>query len=116
MAPIERAVLEPQRDLDDERADGDAGRQRELLGDGNDRGRPAHQRRLDLGIRDGVDGGELQRAEEAAGEQDGNHHGKRHAGEEARAGGEKSGADETIVDQHRTIADAFEYAWRRRPS
>ena len=63
--------------------------ERQLLRHGDDRGRAAHQRRLDLGIGERVDAGELQRTKEAAGQQNGDHAQKRHAGHEARAGGEK---------------------------
>ena len=44
------------------------------------------RRLVDLGIGDGVDAGELQRAEEAADHQDADDPGERHAGREGRAG------------------------------
>jgi len=49
-----------------ERADGNAGGDRQLLVDADQSGGAAHLRRLDFGIGERVDGGELQRTEEAA--------------------------------------------------
>ena len=50
-------------------AGADAGAQGQLLAHAGEAGRPAHPLRLDVGVAQGVDAGELQRAEEAADQQ-----------------------------------------------
>ena len=87
-----------------ERADRDAGGNRQLLVDADQRGGAAHLRRLDLGIGDGVDRGELQRAEEAADHQDDHDQQQRRRHREQRAGGKKDRTDDG-VDGHE-IAEA----------
>ena len=78
-----------------ERADRDAGRERQLLGDADQRGRPAHRSVVDVGIGDGVDAGELQRAEEAADQQHADHPAQRRRRREQRAQArEEGGADD----------------------
>jgi NitT/TauT family transport system permease protein len=54
------ALPQQQRDFDDQSADRDAGGERKLLRHRRYRRRAAHQLRLDFGVGDGVDGGELQ--------------------------------------------------------
>ncbi len=74
---------------------------RQLLSGSHHCGGAAHLRRLDLGIGEGIDAGELQRAEEAAGQQDGDHGRIGHAVHEGGAGGEKGAADKRIVQAAR---------------
>ncbi len=62
--------------------------------------------RLDLGIGDGVDRGEFQRAEEAADQQDRDQDRDRHAGREDGAGGEKAALISGIDDQDAAEAEA----------
>ena len=55
----DRTSVPPQGQLDRERADGDADRDRHLLADRHQRGGAAHDAVVDVGIGDGVDAGEL---------------------------------------------------------
>ena len=97
-----------------QRPEGHPGRQRQLPGDGNERGGAAHLRRLDLGIGDGVDAGELQRAEEAADQQHRHHHRHRRRLGEGGAGGEEGRAHHAIHHQDGAEAEAAQDGRRRR--
>src|SRR5690242_20331028 len=72
----------------------DASRHRELLAHGGERGGAAHAMRIDVGKTDRHRAGELERAEEAAGEQDREHDEDRGVRREQRAGGDHGGGDE----------------------
>ena len=85
-----------------------------MLRRGDHRGGAAHLCRFDLGIGDGVDAGELQRAEKAAGQENRDHAGKWHALHEACAGRQKRAADQRIVKQHVAIAETAQNAGHRR--
>ena len=87
-----------------ERADRDAGRNRQLLVDADQRGGAAHLRRLDFRIGQRVDGGELQRAEEAADHQQDHDQQQRRRDREQRAGGEEDRTHDRI--DHHDVAEA----------
>ena len=90
----------PQREIDRKRADRDADRDRDLLGDRDQRGGAAHAAVVDVGIGDGVEAGEFERAEEAADDQNADDPRERHAGREGRAGRDQHRADQRIDHQH----------------
>ena len=78
-------------ELEHQRADRHAGRERQLLRHAGEARRPAHGLGVDVGIGDRVDAGELQRLEEAADQQHGEDDDVGRAGSEQRDGGEEAG-------------------------
>ncbi len=79
-------MVDPHRGFHAECADGDAGGNRQLLVDADQRGGAAHQLRLDFRIGERVDRGELQRTEEAADHQQDHDQEQRRRDREQRAG------------------------------
>ncbi len=95
-----------QRQVHGERADRDADRDRDLLGDRDQRGRAAHASVVDLGIGDGVEARELERAEEAADDQHPDDPGERHARREGRVSRHDRRADQRVDHERAAEAEA----------
>ena len=95
----------PQGEIDRERADRHADRDRHLLRDRDQRGGAAHAAVVDIGIGDGVQAGEFERAEEAANDQQADDPRERYARLERRAQGEQRRADQRVHRQHGAKAE-----------
>ena len=107
-------MMQQQRGLDRERADRHASRNRQLLVDADERRGPAHLRRVDLGIGDGVDRGELQRAEEAADHQNDHDQQQRRRHRKQRTGGEEERTDDRVDGHHVAKAEGADDARSQR--
>jgi len=100
------AALKVDGEFHRERTNSHARRDCELLCDADQGGRPANAVRLYVGVGNGIDAGELQRAEESANKKQEHHHLDWRRRRKSGAYRQKSGADDGIDDQDIAEAEA----------
>ena len=104
------AMIDLAGQLEDPRADGDAGADGHLLGDADEARRTAHPLGRDVRVDDRVEPGELQRPEAAADQEHRDDDRGRRCGREQPAGGDEGGRDDGVPDEDLTEAEPPEDA------